>query len=121
MRFTFATEMQHQCISARLTNQQNENMKEYQLHKISGVDKNICTAEQKLAYEYALNNYKLNISPAGLALLVLKWRAIDKRYNWQAVAHLIDTHLESFRGRDTHILSSYEEVGKAFPVKIDNN
>lgn len=119
MFYTFATEAPHKRVSARLTNQHKEKMKEYQLHKISGVDKNICTAEQKLAYEYAWTYRNLNMTATELALLVMKWRAGDTKYNWCAVSHLIDMHFDSYRGSKCHILSSYDEIGRAFPVKID--
>ena len=89
------------------------------LHKIPGVNKSVCSCEQKLAYNYAQAHYNLKITGAGLGLLVLKWKEGDTRYNWKAVAHLLAIHLDKYRAAKRHILTTYEEVGEMFPFIID--
>lgn len=94
-------------------------MREFQLHKIPGVDKSVCSCEQKLAYDYALDFKGLSVSGAAAGKMLLEWKKEDTRYNWAAVAHLLSLYLDKFRAAEYHILSSYEDVGKMFPVKID--
>lgn len=94
-------------------------MREFQLHKIPGVDKSVCSCEQKLAYDYALDFKRLSVSGAAAGKMLLEWKKGDTRYNWAAVAHLLSLYLDKFRAAKYHILSSYEDVGKMFPVKID--
>lgn len=94
-------------------------MKEKQLHKIPGVDKSVCTCEQKLAYNYAGTFQGLNLSGAAAGIKLLEWKRGDTRYNWKAVAHLLAMYLDKYRAAKYHILSSYEAIGEMFPVKID--
>ena len=95
-------------------------MKDYQLHKIRGVDKAVCSCEQKLAYNYAADFRNLNLSGASAGIMLLKWKEGDTRYNWKAVAHLLSMHLDKYRAAKYHILTSYEAIGKMFPVRIDD-
>jgi hypothetical protein len=95
-------------------------MKEYQLHKIPGVNKSVCTAEQMQAYNYAFFYKGLNISAPAAALQVLQKHKSDNRYNWAAVAHLLTMHLDKYRAAKYHIFTNYEQVAASFPVKIDN-
>ena len=95
-----------------------------QYHKIRGVDKEICTAEQKMAYNLVwANGDCLKRSDmddyAGIMWLLKMYRLSANyepgKYNEDAIfcclrAGMIDYLKKPF------IASSYEEIGKAFPA-----
>lgn len=95
-------------------------MRNCQLHKIAGVDKSICTCEQMQAYNYAGMFKDLNLSGAAAGVQLLTWKKEDRRYNWGAVAHLLAMNLDRYRAAKYHILTSYEAIGKMFPVHFDD-
>ena len=105
-------------------------------HKIANVDKSVCTAEQKIAYNIA---FQLHISYADqfaevnainpgsarsncaeLAQEGLKWYKMSYSYKpgkydedaiFSALLAGLYDYLSNFR-----IFSSYEDIGKAFPA-----
>lgn len=91
-----------------------------QLHKIAGVDRSVCTCEQMQAYNYASLFKDLNLSGAAAGVQLLTWKKDDRHYNWGAVAHLLCMYLDKYRAAKYHIFSSYEAIGKMFPVHFDD-
>lgn len=90
------------------------------LHKIPGVDKKVCTCEQMLAYNYASCWAGTTITGPRLGILVLERNNGDNRYNWGAVAHLLDMYLDKYRAAKYHILTNYAQVGEMFPIHFDD-
>ena len=108
------------------------------LHKIPGVEKDVCTCEQKLAYNLA---FRIHLSYSDewqnaktqgkdereLCLEDLVRRAMlgydsfndvtgyGKRYNREAVKAALTAGLEKYLDR-FFIADSYEHIGRAFPV-----
>lgn len=96
-------------------------------HEIKGVDKTICTKEQKLAYlmifadyEWAskirmdLNNYLYEVGKR-----IMSDKRLMEEYDVDATIHCLRNGCLSFAKRECHILGSYEEIGKAFPTLYD--
>lgn len=95
-------------------------------HKIRGIDKNICTCEQKIAYNYASADYQW-IMRSNIEL----WEYLDSvtkriqenkkimaRYDIDAIIHCLRTGIIDYcKYCKTHsgILTSYKEIGKMFP------
>lgn len=105
------------------------------MHKIRGVDKNICTAEQKIAYNYAFSHriilekiYKSDNTKVvkaeayqdviSLVTKCIKNNGIDKRYNIDAIIHCFRNGIENYM-KQYSILTSYEEIGKTFVCLYD--
>ena len=71
-------------------------------HKIRNVDKSVCTAEQKIAYNAAFYH-------------TFDYRETWKKYDIDAIQAALNAGMENyFNG--CSILSSYEEIGKTFPA-----
>ncbi len=89
-----------------------------ELHKIHGVEKCVCTCEQMLAYNFALNDYRLNASAERIAEMAERslQSQVYSKYNIAAVVRLIRDNLDKYRALEYHILTSYQEIGKAFPL-----
>jgi hypothetical protein len=108
------------------------------LHKIPGVDKDVCTCEQKIAYNLAFRihinywNEWENAKDSGeaereLCLDDLVIRAMlgydalnavagtGKRYDRHAVKAALSAGLEKYLDR-FFIADSYEQIGRAFPA-----
>lgn len=105
------------------------------MHKIHGVDKNICTAEQKIAYNYAFSHrnwlekiYKSDSTEVvkseayqdviSLVIKCLKDNGTDKRYNIDAIIHCFRNGIENYM-KQYSILNSYKEIGKTFVCLYD--
>ena len=85
------------------------------LHKIPGVDKSVCTAEQMIAYNFA-QTYK-DMGGDWCATFARKHMQDKKefdKYDKDVICHLIATH----KGKTyfSSIASSYADVGKFFPL-----
>jgi len=91
-------------------------------HKIRGIDKGVCTAEQRIAYNYAfsdydwvvrsnitLENYLCNVSDR-----IMKNDNIMRKYNIDAIIHCLRNGFIAYSKSRHHILTSYEDIGKAF-------
>lgn len=102
-------------------------------HKIRNVSKEVCTAEQKIAYNLARARYsvhkkefdRVNTANPGAARndcerLVCLWMDIytygDKvRYDVDAIACALRSGIYDFMC-NPFIATSYEQVGRAFPA-----
>ena len=92
-------------------------------HKIRGIEKSVCTAEQKIAYNYAFADYEWAMK-SDMEL----WQYLDKvanrikanekimkKYDIDAIIHCLRQGFINFCKSKYHILTSYEEIGKMFP------
>lgn len=92
-------------------------------HKIRGIEKSVCTAEQKIAYNYAFSDYEW-VMRSNMEL----WQYLDnvtnriknnetimKKYDIDAIIHCLRQGFINYCKEKYHILSSYEEIGKMFP------
>ena len=101
-------------------------------HKIRGVDLKTCTAEQKIAYNYAFmwvdcgkkifnSNSPESVKSEELQNIInciiknMEQNGTNKRYNIDAV---ITAFRNGFRGycKNFFIASDYEAIGEAFPI-----
>ena len=102
---------------------------------IRGVAKNVCTAEQKIAYNIA---FRLHISfqdefdklPAGLPRFQAAVKMVDEglrrftsawdykpgQYNLEAIQAALDGGLQDYLESKRWVLGSYEEIGRIFPA-----
>lgn len=85
-------------------------------HKIPGIDKNICNAEQKIAYNYLFANAKT--APRHKALDIIQ-RSLaagtinPKKYDIDLIYHYILQSIERYVNyNNSGILTSYAEIGK---------
>lgn len=103
-------------------------------HKIRGIDKSVCTCEQKIAYNAAFANYDLfaNIYKAQVVQIhktdivfefvqfcmrqIKRNVSIVQKYNIDAIQAALNAGGEKYLSADHFILSSYEEIGKMFPA-----
>ena len=85
------------------------------LHKITGVDKHTCTAEQMIAYNFACMYRTTKISAPNVAIAALKNETLSK-YNTKYIAHLLTMHLDRFRRNQDYIADNYEKVAALFPL-----
>lgn len=105
------------------------------MHKIHGVDKNICTAEQKIAYNYAFmyrstmekirDSDTTEIAKDEAYQRVISWvirgvkdNGIDKKYNIDAIIHCFRNGIKIYLNRCA-VIGSYEEIGKTFECLYD--
>lgn len=102
------------------------------MKKIRGVEKNICTCEQKIAYNYAFSYrsildkiYKSDSMQfvkneayndiINNIITSIKRNEIDKKYNIDAIIHCFRNGIEKYINyNNSGILTSYEEIGKIF-------
>ena len=82
-------------------------------HKIPGVSKIICTAEQMITYNYCRDYYNLN---GGKDLAMMHCRSNSKlnRYDKELICNLIETRFDDYCISRGPIFSSYEQVGNFF-------
>lgn len=86
-----------------------------QLHKIPGVDKSVCTCEQKIAYNFA-QTYK---TMGADWIATYAKRSMDEnpkfaKYDKKMIIHLIVSCMgKTYFGK---IAGSYAEVGRFFPL-----
>ena len=95
-------------------------------HKIRNVEKSVCTAEQKIAYNCAFLIFEDNKDKARSVLAYHETRAIAEhierlaksgcKYNLDAVQCALNAGLHDYIFGKYHILNSYEDIGKAFPA-----
>lgn len=110
-------------------------MKNFNLHKIAGVEKAICSAEQKIAYNLAFDchiSYQEDFDrvkaegaeaaiDAGINAMVQEsiQRVLDnpkmKRYDVDAIAHALHTGLRAYMEKP-FIATYYSRIGEAFPI-----
>lgn len=103
-------------------------------HKIRGIDKSVCTCEQKIAYNVAFANYDLfanmynaqvvQIHKTDIAFEFVEFcmrqikrnESIVQKYNIDAIQCALNAGSENYLSANYHILLSYEEIGKMFPA-----
>lgn len=92
-------------------------------HKIRGVEKSVCTAEQKIAYNFAFADREW-ILRSGTTLdeymiytahRLLHNEKISKRYDIDAIQHCLRQGIVEYCKSKEIILTSYEQIGKVFP------
>ena len=91
-------------------------MKEFKSHKIPGIDKKICNAEQKIAYNYLFAWSKTN--PRNKALDVIQMSLASgqsvspKKYDIDLIYHYCLQSIDRYVNyNNSGILTSYEEIG----------
>ena len=94
-------------------------------HKIPGVEKTVCTAEQMLAYNITWRNWKswidrgLTVKEAALECVdtfIKVYPEICAKYDLDAIQAALFGGIEAYIKNDVHILKTYEEVGRIFPA-----
>jgi hypothetical protein len=92
------------------------------LHKIRNVEKEVCTCEQKIAYNYAVSNYdniyqdKERIAECVKRDLERRSNGDMKKYDCNAIFQIFVSNFENYKKAKYHILTSYDEIGNAFPI-----
>ena len=92
-------------------------------HKIRGIEKSVCTAEQKIAYNFASSDYdwvmRSNMELwqylGNVTSRIKEDEKIMKKYDIDAIIHCLRQGFINFCKTKYHILTSYEEIGKMFP------
>jgi hypothetical protein len=96
-------------------------------HKIPGIEKEVCTAEQKIAYNLAFAHYpSIQDAPTAAEALATAARRRDislkelqkngTRYNIDAIFCAYNAGIMDYTKAKYHIFTSYEEIGNAFPL-----
>ena len=103
------------------------------MKKIKGIEKSICTCEQKIAYNYAFMYHtqlkQIFISDitaiakseayqkvVNFVIEGIKRNGIDKKYNIDAIVHCFRNGIENYMNfNNSGVIGSYEEIGKTFP------
>ena len=85
------------------------------IHKIRNIDINICNCEQKIAYNYLFANCDI---PKDKALNIIQFSlartpGIYKKYDIDLIYHYVLSSFDRYINYNhSHILTSYEEIGK---------
>lgn len=79
------------------------------LHKITDVEKTVCTCEQMVAYNICQGFGKLGL---GFCLNLVS----ESKYNQAVSRDLITRHLSKYQAAGFPIFSSYKEVGEMFSL-----
>lgn len=106
-------------------------------HKIKNIPLEVCTAEQKIAYNLAFSNIsiiektynkcmtgiqKSSVVSEAVNLCMNQWansydyESRQKKYNIDAIFSALMAGMERYINEKYHILNSYEEIGKMFPA-----
>ena len=102
-------------------------------HKIRNVSMNICTCEQKIAYNLAFTNAHIfkkayNLSPMqfqksevvrdAIEFCMKMWAYNDSayKYNVDAIFCALNSGMENYIVNNCPIIASYEDIGKMFPA-----
>lgn len=92
-------------------------------HKIRGVEKTVCTAEQKIAYNYAFADYDWAMRSNlefwqyldKVAERIKNNAEIMKKYDIDAIIHCLRQGFINYCKSKYHVLGSYKEIGEMFP------
>ena len=93
-------------------------------HKIRNVRKSVCTAEQKIAYNFAFSDYEWAMR-SDMEL----WEYLDdvtrriyrnhpeivKKYDVDAIIHCLGQGFINYCKSKSKILTNYKEIGEMFP------
>lgn len=103
-------------------------------HKIKNIPLEVCTAEQKIAYNLAFSNIsiiektynkctteiqKSSVISEAVNLCMKQWTNsydYESRYNIDAIFSALMAGMERYINEKYHILNSYEEIGEMFPA-----
>lgn len=97
-------------------------------HKIRNVDKQVCTAEQMLAYNFAFsmgdtikrwyNRCTTGIQRSEVTqeftMMCMK-QFENSRYNLDAIVHIFRNNIENYVKSGCKIYINYKEIGEMFP------
>ena len=97
-------------------------------HKIRGVDKQVCTAEQMLAYNFAFSRkdvmkkmYEkcqtgINVSEVEIIFVQDCIKTFkNTKYNLDAIVHIVRKNMKKYAEMEgCGIFASYDEIGKTF-------
>ena len=99
-------------------------------HKIPGIEKNVCTAEQKIAYNIA---FKININHGSeflkipsqfeksnavyklIKIYIKEFKNQNLKYNVDAVQCCLNAGLQNYL-ENSFIATSFKQIGDAFPA-----
>lgn len=86
-------------------------------HKIRGVSKSVCTAEQRIAYDLAFSYLHINdfSVEAALDIWEVSAQAQSGRYNAEAVEAALRAGAEAYRAKP-FVAWNHEQIGAAFPL-----
>lgn len=85
-------------------------------HKIRGVEKSVCTAEQVIAYNLAFAYCRVNKWSAETAMRIYRSSAgYSGRYNDEAIEAALTAGAEAYRAKP-FIAYRYDQIGAAFPL-----
>lgn len=101
-------------------------------HKIPGVEKTVCTAEQKIAYNLAfadgdillrlVNDGKVKNAREAVETIfrLHDMENITKKYDidgvFSALLAGIEKYIKNYAERHDFLFTSYEQIGEAFPA-----
>lgn len=103
-------------------------------HKIRNVPLEVCTAEQKIAYNLAWSNIdiikksydrcmtgtqKSDVVLEAVNMCIRHWKnsySHENKYNIDAIFSALMAGMEKYINTKYHILLSYDEIGKMFPA-----
>lgn len=106
-------------------------------HKIKNIPLEVCTAEQKIAYNLAFSVsditkkayekcntglQKSEVIAESVDLCMKSWTSAydyesrQKKYNIDAIFSALMAGMERYINEKYHILNSYEKIGKMFPA-----
>lgn len=92
------------------------NTKTMKTHKIRGVEKSVCTAEQMIAYNIAFANIYVNGLDAAAAMSLYRNSAgYSGRYNDEAIEAALFAGADAYRAKP-FIAYRYDQIGEAFPL-----
>lgn len=103
--------------------------------KIRNIEKSVCFAEQKIAYNYAFsfrdmlekinNSGKMEFVKAemyqdivNMVIDGVKRNGIDQRYNIDAIIHCFTNGIEKYLS-EFSVLNSYEDIGRIFSCSYE--
>ena len=108
-----------------------------QCKKIRNVEKSVCTAEQKIAYNYAFQWYdygksvftdknvtEINKSESlqyiiDCVISSIKNSGIDKKYNIDGIIIAFRQGFRKYCTENFFIANDYERIGKSFPIPYE--
>ena len=103
-------------------------------HKIKNIPLDVCTVEQKIAYNLAFSNYALFEKQYHALSMrfqkrdlisyavhkMIEWYqngyAYDGKYDIDAIFSALNAGFENYLRGDYHILTSYKDIGNIFPA-----
>lgn len=94
-------------------------MNNFTFKKIPNVSKDICTAEQKIAYNFALRYRDFNNQLELIDLIYIVVEDIEnnpklKKYNIDSIIHCFRNGYIDYRKNYPSIITDYETIGKVF-------